>query len=307
MMAVYGGGGGYMSYNQANSLTATTFNCDSKLWKKIEKPLFIVSMGLNFFHDEKLNIPQISTTNKESFLRFWKVLLTNDKIRINLRNDGSASVIEREFGKEFLKGTHETLDNGFFFKSNFKSKFLDKKYLAINTISREPHLTLQEWQNFKNSLVKIIEYAINTLKLHIVFVPHIPLDLEAICEILSLTNERYKRENISVAPLLQGEFGAHFIASIYRDSTFSVVSRFHASIACFVENAKVIGLSHSYVNRMKALYESVNLADCFVEAKENFEQNIFALLENYPQKHADFQNQQKQTLEIYKNFFEKNF
>ncbi|WP_416862568.1 polysaccharide pyruvyl transferase family protein [Helicobacter ganmani] len=300
------GGGGYMSYNQANSLTATTFNCDSKLWEKVEKPLFIVSMGLNFFHDEKLDIPQISTANKESFLRFWKVLFTNDKIHINLRNDGSTQVIEREFGKEFLKNTHKTLDNGFFFKSSFKSKFLDKKYLAINTISREPHLTLQEWQNFKNSLVRIVEYAINTLKLHIIFVPHIPLDLEAICEILSLTNERYKRENISVAPLLQGEFGAHFIASIYRDSAFSIVSRFHASIACFVENAKVIGLSHSYVNRMKALYESVNLADCFVEAKENFEQNIFALLESYPQKHADFQNQQMQTLEIYQDLF-KNF
>lgn len=299
--------GGFLSYNRESSITGTTFNCNPNLWQGLKTPLLFASMGCNFYHDKTRLSPCLQKETKNKFLHLLESFLANPKIHIFLRNDGSLNCIKEEFGEKYSKEIQEILDNGFFYLQESQNDFLkDTKFLAINAISKECQDTTQ-WQSYLKNLTQIIEYAIETLDLHICFIPHIPQDLEVICEILTYQRERYKRENISVAPLLQGNEGAKFIGSIYQNSEFALVNRFHASILSFVTHAKIIGLPHSYINRMQALYQSVGLEDCLVEAKGEFQENVIAILSNYPRKKAIYQESQKQTLAIYKNFFEKNF
>lgn len=301
-------GGGFLSYNREYSeysMTGTMFNCNPNLWKNLKTPLLFASMGCNFYHDKDRLLPCLQQETKTNFLHFYESLLENPKIHIFLRNDGSYALMEQEFGIALDK-TKQVLDNGFFYLQESRNNFLGKKYLAINVISKEWQSDTQ-WQPYLKNLTEIIEYAIEKLDLHICFIPHIPRDLEAICEILTYQKERHRRENISVAPLLQGNEGAKFIGSIYQNSEFAITQRFHASVLSFITHTKVIGLSHSYLNRMNALYQSVGLEDCLIKAKGEFQENVIALLSNYPCKKPIYQESQKQTLEIYKNFFEKNF
>lgn len=295
------GGGGFLDYHIKGSKTGTTIDIDLNLIKDIKTPTYFVSIGSNP-HKE------VPKENIEKYKLFLEEINQNPNIKIALRNDGSIDSIKNDLGLEYIKNIEEILDHGFFYKlTKIYPRLIEKKYIAINITNDQINMKSKLRKEIdKNSyyleLKKTVDFIIDDLKLEVVFVPHIYSDLEAIVELFKILDDTKIRNNISVAPLLQGDEGANKLFDIYQQSEQVIATRFHANVCSLVMNKKTIGLV--VLDRVEYLFRSLGLQENVVLLEDDFSKNVIELLQK---QKLDFKKtlleKQNKTINFYKSIF----
>ena len=269
------GGGGFLDYWVPGSQTGATFDIDPYLVSGIKKPTLFTSMGCN---------PQKSVPdgNIEKFRRFLVEVSENEKTSIAVRNDGSLKAIEQDFGKEFLTDIVEILDHGFFYHpSHYGPDLLHKDYVAINIVNDQLDMRsslkgVGSKKSYLEQLKYIVIYVVTHLNLDILFVPHIYSDLKAISDFLEILDDSLIRKHITVAPCVQGDGGAEYIFSLYRNSKFVLGTRLHANICSIAMEKKSIGLAA--LDRVEYLYRSLEIENRTVKLSDGFGETVTNIL-----------------------------
>jgi polysaccharide pyruvyl transferase WcaK-like protein len=271
------GGGGFLDYWVPGSQTGATFDIDPSLVRHIKTPTLFASMGCN----PQKDLPE---GNIDKFERFLSECIDNKKISIALRNDGSVKAIERDFGAEYLEGIVEILDHGFFYSPAEPSlKLLNEQYVAINIVSdqlemRSSLINLGSRNDYKNELKNVFEFIVMSLGLHILFIPHIYSDLKAISEIVETLEDSFIRSYVNVAPCVQGDAGANFIFSLYKNSEFVIGTRLHSNVCSIAMEKKSIGLAA--LDRVDYLYRSLEIGHRSIKLGSRFGDKIINVLSN---------------------------
>jgi polysaccharide pyruvyl transferase WcaK-like protein len=270
------GGGGFLDYWVPGSKTGTTFDVDPNLISQIKKPTLFTSIGCN----PQKHVPD---ENVDKFKRFLGEVNENENTRVAVRNDGSVESIKRDIGKEYLKDIVEILDHGFFYDST-KSfcEIVDKKYVAINISNdqlgmRSALSGMENKEEYLSELNKVVVYIVTHLKLNVLFVPHIYSDLKAISEFLEIAEDGLIRNHITVAPCVQGDTGAEYIFSLYKNSEFVVGTRLHANVCSIAMGKKTIGLAA--LDRVEYLYKSLGINNRSVKLSSGFSEKIVSILD----------------------------
>jgi polysaccharide pyruvyl transferase WcaK-like protein len=247
------GGGGYLGYWVPNSATGTTIDITPELIAKIKVRTLITSVGC-FNHTQ--NIPE---GNFDKFRNFLDTVFENKAITIAIRNDGSDKLLQDFVGKEYEERLPKILDSGFFYQltpaTSLPQLFSGEDFIALNIPSEQLLSTVQNKSKYTEELLEIINHIIYTMHLNLVFVPHIFRDLETIFNLLCHMDDFTVRQNVFIAPCIQGKSGADYLFSIYNKSRAVIATRFHANIGNLTLGKNVFGLATW--DRIKYLHESI--------------------------------------------------
>ncbi|WP_417535291.1 polysaccharide pyruvyl transferase family protein [Methylophaga sp.] len=265
------GGGGFLDYWVEGSATGTTIDMNPDLVSRITVPTIISSVGC---------VPHktIPSGNIEKFRHFLDCVLTNSKIRILFRNDGSVLSLKNEIGAHYLESISEVLDNGFFFNTEETNPLpIDPGYIAINITNDQLEMNSQSRgcinkQEYLRALAKVVTYITDSLNMKVVFIPHIYTDLMAISEVLTLIDDFIIRRSILVAPYIQYDVGAKALFSIYKHSRLVIGSRFHANVCALAMGVPTVGVAA--LNRVKYLYDQLDIMDNYVFPDTDFSDEL---------------------------------
>lgn len=300
------GGGNYLDYSITGSCTGTTLNIKPAIFKKINVPIMIASMGC-------YPPREIPNGNIEKFKNFLNFVIDSEKITLALRNDGSKEFIKRRVGSSYHNKIEEILDNGFFYENNLHNyNLLNKKYIVMNTSDDKFKMKNNKFiknidpNKYNKNYLKIINYVLSNSKYDIVFVPHLYTNISAIDKIINKIDDYSLRTRISVAPYLHGYEGAHKLFSIYKKSELALCIRLHSNICSLAMNKINIGLAS--LDRLLYMYEGLGLRDRYVKVDGEFSEAVIKKMEKYMEnkdkiieKTNDIINQKKrETLDIYK-------
>ena len=290
------GGGGFLDYWVPDSKTGTTIDIDPKLLSNIRITTLFTSIGCNP-HKE---IPE---GNIEKFRNFLDEVNKNENIKIALRNDGSVESIKRDIGEKYLESIEEILDNGFFYQDDtVYPKIIDRKYVAINITNDQIHMqsklrgTIYK-KAYLEELKKIVEYCINTMRYDIVFVSHIYSDIKAISELLEIVDDSLIRNHVTVAPCIQGDEGAKYIFSIYKNSEWVIGTRFHANVCSVAMDKKTIGLVA--LDRVEYMYGSLGIEDRAVVLDGEFSDRVIDILKHNIDSNNSLNKLKNRTIKFY--------
>lgn len=266
------GGGGFLDYWIEGSETGTTIDIHPDLVSKINTPTLISSVGCA----PHRNVPQ---ENIAKFKVFLEKVNQNENIKILVRNDGSINYINQDIGTNYLNYVTEILDNGFFYQSelNYVENVYGDNYVAVNITNDQITMNSKLISPInKNDYLKEMKSVINYLtlnkKLKVVFVPHIYSDLKAVSELIELLDDNVRREYISVAPCVQYDEGAELIFNIYKNSLFSLGTRFHANVCSLALNVPTIGLVA--LDRVKYIYDEIDERKLYVRLDSDFSKEL---------------------------------
>lgn len=295
------GGGGFLDYWVENSQTGTTIDISPEILINIKTPTIFTSIGSNPHK-------KIPPNNLDKFKYFLDKAIQNKKIHFAFRNDGSMDTIKKNFGAKYLDNFTEILDHGFFYESNnIRERMLDKKYVAINITEDQIDMLKAknielDIENYYNQLKIIVNFIVNRLKLHIIFVPHIYSDLKAITKLLDFLNDDLIRNNITVAQCMQGFLGADYLFSVYQNSEIVIGTRFHANVCSLALGKPTIGLVA--LDRIAYLYSFFGIGNNAIKLEKDFSKKVIGSFQNLKVLSKDILNEKKQkTKSFYELFF----
>lgn len=296
------GGGGFLDYWVPNSMTGTTIDIDPMLIQKINTPTLFTSIGSN---PHKI----IPNDNIKKYKFFLEKACANNNIKFAFRNDGSINSIKRDIGVIKNSCFYEILDHGFFFDVDKEYESIVKsKYVAINITEDQLEMQSQnrgeiDKPNYYKELSQVINYIISKLNLQIVLVPHIYSDLNAISSLLKFLDDDTIRNNVSVAPCVQGDDGTNQLFSIYKKSEFVIASRFHANVCSLAMGKKTIGIA--VLDRVKYLYEYLGIPNNSINIESGFGTEIIKKIDLKISKSTLFSKKINETSSFYENFLNK--
>lgn len=297
------GGGGFLTYNIDNSPSGCTIALTPHLLKQIKIPLILSSLGCN--NDGIYG--QSNVKDKEKFKNFMTACINQDNVYVAIRNDGSLRKLGNDFGfdsNSFQEALVEVLDNGFFYKMTDSPPppyLLNQDYIAINLPQDQIRPVRKD--TFIKEILTISTYFINH-GYHIMFVPHIFIDLKLISEILDSMSNFTARKYIRVAPMIQGNVGANYLCAIYKYAKLSIVSRLHANIANIAIRQPAIGLNVRN-DRILHLYESIHSRNCCINIEEGFSKKVIAQCLSCKIDYDIIDSLMTETIGIYRAIFDK--
>jgi len=266
------GGGGFLDYWVPSSSTGTTLDMPQSVIRKIKRPLIISSVGA-------LPHQAVPEGNKVRFKEFLDVALEQDNLSIALRNDGSFENTQENFGQDYAEGMHEILDNAFFYTPPLRERLVEQEYVAINlapdqlSMHSKQHVPL-EVDDFYQQIRQVIEHCISSLGLHVVLVPHIQAEMAAILKVIQSLESFTARTMISVAPCIQGNWGAEQLLSIYQNSKLVIATRFHANVCSTAMQKATIGIA--ILDRVGFMCDSIGMNQAYVLPGENLAEELIA-------------------------------
>lgn len=297
------GGGGFLDYWVENSQTGTTIDISSDLLIKIKTPTLFTSIGSNPHK-------KIPPNNLEKFKYFLDRAIQNKNIHFAFRNDGSMDNMRENFGEKFSENFSEILDHGFFYEiNNSYKRILNEKYVAINITEDQVDMLKAknndlDIENYYSQLKIILDFIVNNLNLHIVFVPHIYSDLKSISKLLEYLDDDLIRNHITVGQCIQGFLGADYSFSIYYYSEFVVGTRFHANVCSLALGKPTIGLVA--LDRITYLHNFFGLGENAFRIENNFSEKVIKRLQDLnPLCENTLSEKKQKTKNFYKSFLEK--
>ncbi|WP_340642253.1 polysaccharide pyruvyl transferase family protein [Photobacterium damselae] len=294
------GGGGFLDYWVDGSVNGTTINIRNDILSKIRSRILITSIGSNPHRE-------VPVENLKKYKNFLDYVRTNDNIKIALRNDGSEESIKKDLGEEYLSIFNSVLDHGFFYELEKTPFSIEEEYAAINITADQIEMysngkKLDNKSRYLNEMRDLILDIIELKKLKVIFVPHIFSDINAISELLSIIPDRYKRSEISIAPLYQGDVGTNYIFNIYQNSKFTIASRYHANVCVLNSDSNVIGLSP--LNRINYIHKQFSKNDSYVSLEKGFKEKVLNLMNNdISINKVKLENLKDKTLDFYREYF----
>lgn len=293
------GGGSFLDYWIQGSVNGTTIDIRNELLSKITAKVLFTSIGAN----PNRVVPLENYNKFKSFLDFVK---SEANITIALRNDGSLNSITKIFGRKYSSMFNQVLDHAFFYSSKCEhNKSYPEKFIAINiTIDQLEMASINPTDSeYTDELKRTVYHFVNS-GYKIIFIPHIHLDLIAITDFLKLIPSSFIRDNISVAPYLQGDNGAEQLFNIYKNASLIIASRFHSIVCGFRFDIPTIGLSP--LPRVQYLYDQLSLSKVDTLITKDFAARITDY-HNNPKTIAvnkvELYKLREKTINFYKNFF----
>lgn len=278
------GGGNFFELCWEYSQTGTTIDIGLEELSQIKVPIFINGIGVD---DTK----GYSTETLSRFRRFLCVLLEREKTIITVRNDGSFGILKKYFSDLPLNKIKIVPDGGFFLKVNediglqLNNK---REYIGVNIAGDMLKTRFGDDNTYKNFIEEMASQFNKILESNnnrtLVLFPHIYADLLPIQELLKNIKDVYRRNNIIVAPLLNGSCkGGEYIFSFYKKCDFILAMRFHANICAIAQNIPHIGLIT--LDKHKSLFEELGLEDRMImitkgQVKQSFGTELFAKIES---------------------------
>ncbi len=294
------GGGGFLDYWVPESFTGTTIDIDINNLKNIKSKILITSVGSNP-HKE---IPE---GNYEKFLSFITHCNSSDNITIRFRNDGSVNSLKKDFPSLNITKDNEILDHAFFFKApNYDIRWLPKSYVTINITEDQIRMINGIGDNdswYYLELKNLINNLIDKYN-KVIFVPHIPSDVNEIMKVISFFDREKISEKIIIAPFIGGEEGANFLFSIYQNSALNIVSRYHANVYSLLSNVPTIGLSN--LGRVEYLHSQLSNYKSYIDIKPMFSDRVVNLINKIKEKgqlkESYLNDLMKKTVSFYRDY-----
>lgn len=266
------GGGGYLDYWIPGSSTGTTFDITLQNLERVKTPFLLASIGC-------VPAKPAPEGNTEKFGAFLGAISELDNFQLLFRNDGSLDHVQDKFEQSLARSFHEILDNAFHYDPE-PSFFIpsSKPYIAVNIandqirMKGEYAVRIDPGEYFEN-LAATVDRLVGLGEYHVCFVPHIPVDLEAIKSVLDLLPEKVTRENILVSPYLMGNVGADATFNVYRNSELVIGNRFHTNVCSLSMGKRVIGIAA--LERVEKMFDSLGLEGNYLKPIGHFQDQLF--------------------------------
>ncbi len=239
------GGGNFFDIAWSESATGTTVDIEPELFKRITVPVIFNGMGVDIANDA-------SQQTIIKFKAFLERCIESRNCIVSVRNDGSKEITEYVCGKEYASNVIEIPDGGFFTScDSYQHPEIVKDDSLINVaINVACDQKSRRWSNPSftyGDFCKTFANFCNTLftenTYRIVFVPHIPSDIEVIADIINGVDDVYRRTRITVAPLVNGtNTPAEYIADLYGKVDLTIGMRYHSNICSIARGVPTIGI-----------------------------------------------------------------
>ncbi len=276
------GGGNFFEIWIDSSSTGTTIDMAPHIVDMIETPIFFFGLGF----DPYKGAPK---ANIEKFKRFVDQIYAAKIHTITVRNDGSAKHVRNLLGEEYTKKIEPIPDGGFFIEESslYKDPLkLKKSYIAVNIAKDMSDLRFNpadngiDYKTFISELAGVLEdFLSRNEDMELLLIPHIYSDLDAIYDLMAEMEDLYRRNRITVAPLLHGEGSEKTIFSLYKEAVFAMGMRFHTNACSIGLNTPTIALC-TYPN-LYDLYEELDLLDQIVIVnRPGFQKNLAKQMQN---------------------------
>lgn len=260
------GGGGFFEIGIDKSQTGTTIDMCSERLKEITVPVIFYALGCDYDPYRGAN-PYLV----DKFKRFIDTALEMDNCIVSVRNDGAIDTIRKYLGERYCEKIVKIPDGGFFVKPEHyyhpEIPFGKNPVVAVNLAKDMKDRRFQMTESgsisydiFTKRMCGVLSDKLNkNQNIHLVFVPHIYSDIEAISDVISRMDDTLRRNRISVAPCIQGEYQSDYLMDLYRQCNLVIGTRFHANVCPIGMGIPTIGLD-SY-HQIKNLYNDLGLHD----------------------------------------------
>lgn len=227
------GGGNFWDIKWDYSQTGTTIDFSIERFEKIKCPVIFNGLGVDLSYEANY------LENTKKFKKFFEYIVKKNNTVVSVRNDDSVNFLRDIISKEALDETYIIPDGGFFTEaSQYYHPEIpkDKKIIALNTakdrFEERWDKKIFSYEEYCMEMGEVIDEIVGEDEsIHLVIVPHIPSDMEACYDILRNVNDKIVRNNITVAPCLNGEnTPGDYIVDLYRRSDLVLGARYHANI-----------------------------------------------------------------------------
>lgn len=292
------GGGNFWSLDWENSSNGTTLDLSEKLLDDIKVPIWFNALGF----DDGINFKKSKISDFERFLK--KLLNEPYKYFLSVRNDGSKQLMYKYLDSELVDKVYEVPDGGFFVqvqKSYHPELPKDKKIIAVNPAGDMSNIRFKEGeiteQGYLDDLShELINLLNNYENIHLVFVAHMPTDMEHIVKIINKFPDWYKRQRISVAPYIPHFEYAEYIFDLYKKSDVVIGGRFQSNLCAIAKGTPTIGIL-SY-HKHKNVYERYGMKHRMIEIdRESVKGKLTGLIDDMLVNKEIYINQNKKLVE----------
>ena len=262
------GGGNFFELWVEKSKTGCSIDIDLDLLRCIDVPIVFNSLGVD---------PGQGASPKSisKFRKFLDVCISKSKCLLSVRNDGAYHNLCKYVGKEYASHFYNIHDAGFYFKISdveFMYPMIDetKKNILFQIAGDMQDIRFSDLDISYNEFIKGMSSIISELSTdyNIILCPHIFKDIKSIYEILEELDDKTRRDSVSVAPYIQGNYAAKYIFGLYAKSDLNVGMRFHANVCSLALNKNTIGLVN-YL-QIENLYKSIGSEDFIDVRKKDF-------------------------------------
>lgn len=274
------GGGNFFELCWNYSKTGTTIDLSVEQLKKIKIPIFINGVGVDI---EK----GYTSENLSKFSKFTEYLLSRNNCLFTVRNDGSIDILEKLFDNIDLKKVFVVPDGGFFFRAKTQNEYpcivKNKINIGINLAGDMIERRFNNYndsEKFKKGFSNVLNKLLSENKnINIIFLPHMFADLQIIYEVINGMDDIYRRNNISVAPLLHGEQKAgEYIFGLYKKCAIIIGMRFHSNVCAIGQSIPNIGLVT--LKKHACVFEDLGINERAIKLfEQDINQQLFKELE----------------------------
>lgn len=233
------GGGNFLELWPENSQTGTSLNFNSDRLDSLDYPIFFNSLGVD-------DGQGISESAKNNFEKFVNQLERNPNRLLTVRNDGAFETLTRLIPS--CTSITEIPDHGFFGAETLK--FSDKSLvpsIAVNIAIDMPGIRFSGFEsinNYYSHMAEALAVLAENRNLHLVFVPHVYSDLEAIYQTINLLPDQIRREQTRVVALDTTSNSTIGSFNAYLESDLVIAARFHANVFSIAHNIPTISISN---------------------------------------------------------------
>ena len=284
------GGGGFFELAVDKSSTATPINVSNQMLARIRVPIVFHALGFDISAG-------VTPQRVVRFRKFLRYALSQERILISVRNDGSLANLAGTIDPDLAAAVHKVPDGGFFTELT-PCEHIElppgKTTLAVNLAGdslgrryREADRGDANFRLFLEQLAGVLNrWLADNENRHVVLVPHIPEDLYVLWRLLERVGPPRMRKRLTVAPYIHGPEAHDYIFDIYRRSHLVLGMRFHANVCPIALGVPTIGLiTHPQIAN---LYRELDLPDLAIDARgPDFGSNLWTLMAGISARRED--------------------
>jgi len=272
------GGGNYFELWVEDSPTGTSISISLDDLKKIKTPIAFNALGV----DPAQGVSEAALIKFRAFLDYT---ISNPKILLSCRNDGSMKALRTLVGVKYAESFFHVPDAGFFtevvhnyhpeINGNSKNILIQLAGDMIDVRFTKNSNNSISYKEFLNEMSSYIQEIAKKSNANFILVPHIFRDLDVIHSLIDLLPDDIRRSRLSVAPYLTGQGGQDYIFDLYRKVDLVLGMRFHANICAIGQKINCIGLVN--YRQIDELYSELALDDLKVRVNEPFSTKLEGL------------------------------
>lgn len=265
---IVGGGGLILPDSAPNMLSCWQWNISKEVIKKITKPIYVISIGVNLFYNQDMTMPNRENDFSESKrLGIFKdniISLINKAEYFSVRHQGDINTLLKIIGEDYKDKVKLQLCPSI--------EYIKKKWLPkVNNINNKKYIAIEikddrEWRryhkigkiNYYNKLVEFVKKCISENK-NVCYMSHDG----------SLNFYKYlKSKNINIPLLLNTSANEEKILNNYCQIHTSLCSAGHNQMFSYALGVRTISLaSHP---KLEYFCEDLGLKDC-IKVNENID------------------------------------